>query len=360
MQTDIDISTGASSLKVIAKEIKTAKDKFCDKSQELSGGLIKQGSMHEANDVKKVRHRLLNEASQVISLINQKLLELDVSEVSNFDVYSERSVPVIDNIPNVSNVQNDVPTEPVCELNHSTNFVNTSANVHNNQFPLHSEGTQHGLVTSFQNLSVKPKQRRFDAVEIPNVTCMPFSQPDEHLSADKHFHASLPNINAPISNAYSVSNNSAPNIIPCSSYLVTCSAASSNYVGSMSYHNQVPFQNTVPSFSQHVPPFRPKMSVIPPKSNHDANMYKCPFQSTTAFFVQINPTQVQINLCQIQINLSQIQINLFQIQINLCQIQINLSQIQINLCQIQIHLCQIQIHLCQIQINLCRIQINPF
>ena len=213
---------------------------------------------------------------------------MDVSEVSNFDVYSERSVPVIDNIPNVSDVQNDVPAEPVCELNHSTNFVNTSENMHNNQFPLHSEWTQHGLVTSFQKLSVKPKQRRFDAVEIPNVTCMPFSQPDEHFSADKHFHASLPNISAPISNAYSVSNNSAPNIIPCSSYLVTCSAASSNYVGSMSYHNQVPFQNTAPSFSQHVPPFIPKMSVIPPKSNHDANMYKCPFKSTSSN-VFVNP-----------------------------------------------------------------------
>ena len=31
---------------------------------------------------------------------------------------------------------------------------------------------------------------------------------------------------------------------------------------------------------------------------------------TTAFFVQINPTQIQINLCQIQINLCQIQFNL--------------------------------------------------
>ena len=51
VQTDIDISTGASSRKVIAKEIKQAKDVFCDKSQELSGALIKQGSMHEANDV---------------------------------------------------------------------------------------------------------------------------------------------------------------------------------------------------------------------------------------------------------------------------------------------------------------------
>ena len=48
---------------------------------------------------------------------------------------------------------------------------------------------------------------------------------------------------------------------------------------------------------------------------------------TTAFYLQINLTQVQINLCQIQINLRQIQINLCQIQINLCQIQINLCQI---------------------------------
>ena len=31
--------------------------------------------------------------------------------------------------------------------------------------------------------------------------------------------------------------------------------------------------------------------------------------STTAFFVQITPTQIQINLSQIQINLSQIQIH---------------------------------------------------
>ena len=47
------------------------------------------------------------------------------------------------------------------------------------------------------------------------------------------------------------------------------------------------------------------------------------FVITTAFYLQINQTQVQINLCQIQINLCQIQINLCQIQINLCQIQIN-------------------------------------
>ena len=79
---------------------------------------------------------------------------------------------------------------------------------------------------------------------------------------------------------------------------------------------------------------------------------------TTAFYLQINLTQVQINLYQIQINLCQIQINLCQIQINLCQIQINLCQIQINLCQIQINLCQIQINLCQIQINSSQIQIN--
>ena len=32
------------------------------------------------------------------------------------------------------------------------------------------------------------------------------------------------------------------------------------------------------------------------------------FRSSTAFYLQINLTQVQINLCQIQINLSQIQI----------------------------------------------------
>ena len=49
---------------------------------------------------------------------------------------------------------------------------------------------------------------------------------------------------------------------------------------------------------------------------------------TTAFYLQINPTQVQINLCQIRIRLKQIQINLCQIRINICQILINFCQIK--------------------------------
>ena len=103
-----------------------------------------------------------------------------------------------------------------------------------------------------------------------------------------------------------------------------------------------------------------KLQISCSKQKITSNFCSSNIKNTTAFCLQINPTQVQINLCQIQINLCQIQINLCQIQINPCQIQINLYQIQINLCQVQINLCQIQINLYQIQMNLCQIQINPF
>ena len=79
---------------------------------------------------------------------------------------------------------------------------------------------------------------------------------------------------------------------------------------------------------------------------------------TTAFYLQINLTQVQINLTQVQFNLTQIQINLCQIQINLCQIQINLCQIQIISSQIQINSSQIQINSSQSQINISLIFIG--
>lgn len=165
VQTDIEsFSNNEGDLKNFIHTIKLAKDSYCDKSLDLSGSLLKCGSIGEGIEVRRNRHRLFNEVSEFICIVNQKLSSIEASEVSNIDIYSEKANSISDH-PEL-NDENEINHRPSCsvavsdKVAHINKYLEPLSQSQNTFNPPDENDyvRENELECDFQHLSVQPKQ----------------------------------------------------------------------------------------------------------------------------------------------------------------------------------------------------------